>query len=86
MGGAGILLVIIAVLGRLWWTSERRHEAEIARVNAAHDAELEELRRDVAELRGLVDDLNRRLDEERELRRAAQDEAAAALRQVAPDA
>lgn len=82
IGGAGILLVIITVLGRLWLTGEKRHSDEIARVNTAHDAELEELRRDIAELRGLVDDLNKRLDEERDLRRKAQDDAAAALRRI----
>lgn len=81
-GGAGILLVIIAILVRLWLTGEKRHSVEITRVNAAHDAELEELRKDIAEFRERLDDLNRRLDEERELRRKAQDDAAAAIRKL----
>ncbi|MFJ8815429.1 hypothetical protein [Amycolatopsis thermoflava] len=92
-GGAGILLAIIAVLVRLWLTGEKRHAdeitrvreahaAEFARINDAHDAELAELRRDIAELRGQVDELNKRIDEERELRRRAQDDAAAALRRL----
>lgn len=81
-GGAAILLAIITVVVRLWLTGEKRHSDEITRVNAAHDAELEELRKDIAELRRQVDDLNKRLDEERELRRRAQDEAAEAIRQL----
>lgn len=75
-GGAGILLVIIGVLGRLWLGSESRHTRELGRIHGAHDAELDELRRDVDQWRKYSDELQRRLDEQRELRRHAEDEAA----------
>ncbi|MDQ0377954.1 hypothetical protein [Amycolatopsis thermophila] len=94
-GGAGILLVIIAVLTRLWLTGEKRHAdeinrmreahaAEFARINDAHDAELAEVKADVAELREKYDALDKRFDDERELRRRTEDQLAAALRQIRP--
>lgn len=88
-GPAAILLVIITVLVRLWFKASEEtglvrsaYAAEIKRLNEAHDAELAELRRDIAELREGVDRLNARLDQERELRRQAEDKAAEALRRL----
>lgn len=60
--------------------AEERHAAEIARINRAHDEEIAELRRDLADLRKQVDDLNAALDLEREQRRKAEDLAAEARR------
>lgn len=58
-----------------------RHATELVRINTAHDAELAEMRADIAELRLRVDQLNTVLDHERELRRQAEDKAAEVLRQ-----
>jgi len=84
LGGAGILIVIIGLLLRRE-TQDRadyrtsltelstRHAAELARINEAHDAELAELRRELAGLRGQVTELHDLLDAERSRRRAAED-------------
>lgn len=57
-----------------------RHREEIQRLNADHDAELAELRRDIAELRTKLDEVEARLDAERKARREAEDVAAQAIR------
>lgn len=62
--------------------SARRHSEENARVSIAHDEELTELRTEVRELRQKVDVLERALDDERRLRRQAEDAAAFALRRA----
>jgi chromosome segregation ATPase len=88
-GGTGVVVTgIIGWMARLLIIADRRNTAELKRVNDAHDEEIGELKRDIAELRSKVDDLERRLDEERELRRAAEDRAAAAVRRAGgvPDA
>jgi flagellar motility protein MotE (MotC chaperone) len=90
-GPAAILLVIIAILTRLWLKASgvgaaeitrvrAAYSAEIDRINKAHNDELAELKHDIAELREGMDKLNARVDEERELRRRAEDTAAEALR------
>jgi hypothetical protein len=73
--------VIIGILLRLWLKSSGVAAAEITRVRASYSAEIERLTKDITELREAVDKLNARVDEERELRRQAEDKAAAALRQ-----
>lgn len=50
-----------------------RHADELARINAAHDAELAELRTEMAGLRTQISDLHTKLDAERDRRRAAED-------------
>lgn len=50
-----------------------RHDAELARINADHDAELGELRKEIRGLRNQLAEVNRKLDEERALRRRAED-------------
>jgi cell division protein FtsB len=93
VAGPAILLVIIAILTRLWLKASKvageelnrvrvNYSTEIARLNRQHDAELAELKRDITELREGVDKLNARVDEERELRRRAEDHAAEALRRL----
>ncbi|WP_460441045.1 hypothetical protein [Amycolatopsis stemonae] len=73
---------IIGYLARLLVIADRRNTAELKRVNEAHDEEIAELKRDIADLRAKVDELEARVDEERELRRAAEDRAAAAERRA----
>ncbi len=48
---------------------------ELARINADHDAELGELRKEIAGLRAQLEEVNRKLDAERDRRRAAEDSA-----------
>ncbi|GAA1970142.1 hypothetical protein [Amycolatopsis minnesotensis] len=82
-GGIGVLVMgIIGWMARLLVTSDRRYTAELSRLNRAHDEEIAELKADLAELRDAVDQLHARVDEERELRRAAEDRAAAAKRRA----
>ena len=49
---------IIGYLARLLVIADRRNTAELKRVNDAHDEEIAELKRDIAELRSEVDKLN----------------------------
>lgn len=60
LGVTGALVFVLVLLLRREAATEERHAAELKRVNAAHDAELEELRTDV--------------DRERAARRRAEDE------------
>lgn len=80
LGIGGGLVFVLVLLVRRESSTEQRHSAELARINAAHDAELAEVRADVKELRGEVDRLNSELDTERTKRRAIEDELAAARR------
>jgi septal ring factor EnvC (AmiA/AmiB activator) len=50
-----------------------RHAEELKRINTDHDVELAELRTEIKGLRDQLDEVNRKLDEERALRRAAED-------------
>lgn len=86
LGVAGVLLVLLGIVIR-WGAQERtdnraaiaelaaRNSAELARVNADHDAELSELRKEIAGLRAQLEEVNSKLDAERERRRAAEDAA-----------
>lgn len=80
LGIGGVAVWLVVLLLRRESSSEERHTAELKRVNDAHDAELAELRADIAALRKQVDDLQLKLDIEREERRKAEDMAAQALR------
>lgn len=92
IGVAGVVLFILGLLVRSQ-TQDRsdyrtqlteqatRNAAELTRVNAAHDAELAELRSEIQDQRKQIDDLNTRLDAERNLRRAAEDSAMGQLQQ-----
>jgi Skp family chaperone for outer membrane proteins len=86
LGVGGSLLVLIALLLRREAQDRSdyrtqvaelaaRHAAELTRITAAHDAELAELREEIKGLRKQVDDLNTKLDAERDRRRAAEDSA-----------
>jgi hypothetical protein len=84
LGGAAGLLAFIWILIR-WSGQDRtdyrtqlteqatRHADELRRINDAHDAELAELRTEIKGLRQQLDDMNRKLDDERARRRAAED-------------
>lgn len=61
---------------------QEAHAAEVLRITKAHDDEIGELRRDVAELRTAVDRLHREVDSERTKRREAEDREAAANRRA----
>ena len=58
-----------------------RHKDELQRINGDHDAELAQLRTEIKDLRGQLDEVNRKLDEERARRRAAEDQ----MRHYPPD-
>jgi TolA-binding protein len=82
-GGTGAVVTgIIGWMARLLIIADRRNTAELKRVNDTHDEEIAELKRDIADLRSKVDELEGRLDEERALRRKAEDRAAAAERRA----
>lgn len=86
LGGAGILLLLLGLLIRresqdradyrthITHLSER-HGEELKRINAAHDEELAELRKEIAGLRAQLSEVNTKLDAERDRRRAAEDSA-----------
>jgi uncharacterized protein YukE len=57
-----------------------RHEAEVRRLQQAHDEVQAEWRATARELRADLDDLGKKLDTERRLRREAEDRAAMAAR------
>lgn len=82
----GIVLVILAYVGKQWISSDSRykneidrlnkaHEAELKRINLSHDEEIKELREDIKELRREIDELRRELGAERTARMDAQEEA-----------
>lgn len=74
--GGGSLLLVLFVVALRWHGQDRAdYRAELARINDAHDAELEELRADIRELRRQLDEVNAALDAERERRRLAEDSA-----------
>jgi Skp family chaperone for outer membrane proteins len=84
LGVAGVLLTLLALLMRRESQDRAdyrtqvaelatRHAAELARINGDHDTELAELRKEIQGLRTQLDDMNRKLDEERAKRRAAED-------------
>lgn len=86
LGGAGLLLALLGLLIRRE-TQDRadyrgglaeltnRHATELARINTDHDTELGELRKEIAGLRAQLEEVNRKLDTERDRRRAAEDSA-----------
>lgn len=80
LGISGVLVFVIVLLVRREASAETRHGAELERITKTHDAELGELRGEMKALRQQIEDLNAALDLEREQRRTAQDDAAAAAR------
>ena len=86
LGVGGILLTLLGILIRRE-TQDRgdyrqqiadqqtRHDTELKRDNDSHDADVAELRKEIAGLRQQISDLNQRLDAERDRRRAAEDSA-----------
>lgn len=90
-GIGGVLLVVLVAVMRQGGSdrgdyraaldaAEQRHAAELERVTAMHDAELAELRQQLATLREHVDGLTAQLDAERRARWHAEDVAAQARR------
>ncbi|MGW1680564.1 hypothetical protein [Saccharopolyspora sp. NPDC002376] len=97
LGGAGALLALLVYVMRnaasdrgdyrsALDAAESRHAAELTRIAEAHDAELRELRDDVAALRKQLDELHLALDVERSERRRAEDQAAELARRARGDA
>ena len=85
LGVAGVLLVLLGMVIRREGQDRSdnratitdlvtRHAAELARINGAHDAELAELRTEIAGLRVQLSEVNRKLDAERDRRRALEDQ------------
>lgn len=90
LGVGGILLALLGLLIRREGQDRTdyraqvtdlttRHANELARINADHDSELGELRMEIQGLRRQVDELNSKLDAERDRRRVAEDSAMAKL-------
>lgn len=86
LGVAGVLLALLGLVIRREGQDRadyraqatamsERHASELTRLAAAHDTELTELRREIVGLRAQLDEVNRKLDAERERRRAAEDSA-----------
>lgn len=86
LGPIGLVLLILAYVGRQWISSDSRykkeidrlnaaHEAELKRINNNHDEEIKELRDDIKELRREMDELRAALSNERTARMVAQEEA-----------
>jgi archaellum component FlaC len=53
----------------------KRHADELTRINTSHDQELAELRKEIGGLRVQLQEVNSKLDAERDRRRAAEDSA-----------
>lgn len=75
VGPYGILILIIVYLMKLLISADARHSSELKRVNEAHDEEIKELREDIAQLRADVDRLTKTVEDERQLRFVAEEEA-----------
>lgn len=73
LGLSGVLVTVIVILVKRETTAESRHTAEVDRITRVHDAELAELRTELAEVRKQVRDLNAALDVESARRREAED-------------
>lgn len=84
LGVGGVLLLVMGLLirreeqDRTYYRIQltelaTRHATELARINGDHDAELGELRKEIAGLRVQLDEVNRKFDAERDRRRAAED-------------
>lgn len=82
LGVGGGLAVVLVLLLRREAQANNRHASELARINSSHDQELAELRVEIAGLRTQVDEVNRKLDDERTRRRAAEDAAPHRRRQA----
>lgn len=83
-GAGGVFLFLLVLMVRRESTAQERFTAEYDRINAAHDAELSELREQLAAMRAQLEEMNQKLDSEREERRRAEDEAAEARRSHTP--
>jgi uncharacterized membrane protein len=86
LGPIGLVLLILAYVGRQWLSSDSRYKAELERLDAAHQAELgrintsreEEIKGlhfDISELRREIGELRSELNAERQARMLAQEEA-----------
>lgn len=86
LGPIGLVLLILAYVGKQWISSDTRykaelerldkaHEAELKRINESHDEEIKELRADIKALRREMDELRTALGAERSARMLAQEEA-----------
>ena len=87
LGVAGILLALLGLVVRRESQDRTdyraqladivaRHASELTRINGSHDAELAELRQEIAGLRTQLAEVNAKLDAERDRRRIAEDTAA----------
>jgi chromosome segregation ATPase len=73
LGVGGGLAVVVVLLLRREAQANARHAAELHRITSSHDEELAELRTEIGGLRTQLEELNRKLDGERDRRRAAED-------------
>jgi TolA-binding protein len=77
-----VLLIMSALMGRERKASQAqmtvmttRHDAELKRINDAHDEELGELKTDIIALRNDIRELRAEMEQERAARRTAEEES-----------
>lgn len=75
LGVGGGLAVVVVLLLRREAQANSRHAAELHRITSNHDEELAEMKTELTAVRVQLDEVNRKLDEERARRRAAEDAA-----------
>lgn len=81
-GAGGVFLFMLFLMFKRESSAQERFTVEYDRINAAHDAELAELREQIVALRTQIEELQLKLDLEREERRRAEDAAAEARRSL----
>lgn len=80
LGAIGGFVWLVLLLLRRESSSEDRHAAEMARIKAHHEADLKRVKDDLAESDKGLDELNKKYDDERKLRRELEEQLAAAKR------
>lgn len=86
LGPIGIALIVLLVMSVIMGRERKAHleqmtqlrtsrDAELERVNKAHDEELGELRKDISGLRNDIRELRAEMESERVARRVAEEEA-----------
>lgn len=83
LGGATLLVVVLLILIKREVQTTARHGVELERVTRLHDTEMTEKDAEIRALRERADRLQVRLDEEMDLRRAAQDSRGGARHRLA---
>lgn len=81
-GVGGVVLWLLVLMLKREASAQERFTIEYDRINAAHNEELRELQEQIQALRDKLEELQLKLDLEREERRKAEDAAAEARRSI----